>query len=406
MIILVCNAGSTSLKFKLYSMPEGRVLSHGRIERVGVKNDAIFQYVNDVTGWQVQVEKQDILHYRQGILRYLDCLTDKKTGVISQIQCIDRVGYKTTVSKGHMSVHELTKEVLDGMREWLPIAPLHNQAYLDTIDAMREQLPDALFIGCFETAFHRDIPLFRRLYGVPYEWYEKYGVQRLGYHSASHSYIASVLNERIGTKYRAASCHLGGSSSVCAILNGSSIDTSFGMSLQTGLIHANRTGDLDCEVVNYLRAIGVSEKEINKGIHSDGGLKGISGVSGDLRYVEDAAKCGNMRAMLAIDAFVDGIVRYIGSFHVEMKGLDTLVFTGGIGENSTLIRQLVCEKLDVLGVELDEKANQNVHGDAKISTPGSRVRIFVIPTDEEKGIADWTYRYGSHEEEQNRRDYV
>ena len=393
MIILVCNAGSTSLKFKLYAMPEGRVLARGKIERVGVRNDAVFQYINDVTGQRVEAEKQDVPDYRQGISRYLRCLTDKHTGVISSVQCIDRVGYKATVSKGYMAVHELTEDVLEGMRAWLPIAPLHNRAYLDTVAAMREQLPDALFLGCFETAFHRDIPLCRRLYGVPYEWYEKYGVQRLGYHSASHGYIASVLKEKIGSEYKAASCHLGGSSSVCAILNGGSVDTSFGMSLQTGLIHANRTGDLDCEVVPYLRAIGVSEEDIDRGIHSEGGLKGISGVSGDLRYVEEAAAQGNARAQLAVDVLVDGIVRCIGGFHVEMEGLDTLVFTGGIGENSALVRRLVCRKLSVLGVQIDEEANQCVHGDTELSAPASRVRVFVIPTDEEKGIADWTYRY-------------
>ena len=393
MKILVCNVGSTSLKFKLYQMPEGRVLARGRAERVGSRDDALFGYNNDVTGFAIDEEKQDIPSYSVGVRRFLDCLTDSDHGVIGKIADIDRVGYKATVSKGHMAVHEIDEAVLQGMRDWLPIAPLHNQGYLDTIAVMREQLPEAIFIGCFETAFHRDIPLCRRLYGVPYEWYERYGVQRLGYHSASHGYIASVLREKLGPHYRAASCHLGGSSSVCAIRDGKSVDTSFGMSLQTGLIHANRTGDLDCEVVPYLRAIGVPEEEIDAGIHTRGGLNGISGVSGDLRYVQAAAEQGNERAKLAIDVFVDGIVRYIGGFHVEMEGLDTLVFTAGIGEKSALIRRLVCEKLAVLGVKLDEEKNAACKGEAELSAPDSKVRILVIPTDEEKGIADWTYRY-------------
>lgn len=393
MKILVCNVGSTSLKFKLYQMPQGIVLARGRAERVGSRGDALFGYNNDITGFSIDLEKQDIPGYSVGVRRFLEHLTDKEHGVIEKIADINRVGYKATVSKGHMAVHEISEAVLQGMRDWLPIAPLHNQGYLDTIAVMREQLPDAIFVGCFETAFHRNIPLCRRLYGVPYEWYEKYGVQRLGYHSASHGYIASVLEKKIGPRYRAVSCHLGGSSSVCAIRDGVSVDTSFGMSLQTGLIHANRTGDLDCEVVPFLRAVGMPEAEIDAGIHTKGGLNGISGVSCDLRYVQAAAEQGNARAQLAIDVFVDGIVRYIGGFHVEMEGLDTLVFTAGIGENSALIRRLVCEKLAVLGVKLDAEKNAVCRGEADLSAPDSRVRVLVIPTDEEKGIADWTYRY-------------
>ena len=393
MNILICNCGSTSLKFKLYSMPAVEVMAHGKIERIGVANDAIFQYVNDRTGYKEEVEKQNIPSYREGIERFLICLTDKGCGVIEKVKDIDRVGYKATVSKGFLGVHELTDEVVQGMRDWLPIAPLHNKAWLETIAAMREQLPDAVFLGCFETAFHRNIPLCRRLYGVPYEWYEKYGLQRLGYHSASHGYIASVLNERYGKQYKAVSCHLGGSSSVCAIQDGGSVDTSFGMSLQTGLIHANRTGDLDIEAIPFLRAMGVPENEIDAGIHDKGGLMGISGVSGDLRYIEEAIEQGNERAKLPGDVFVDGMVRYIGGFHVEMSGLDTLVFTGGIGENSALVRRLVCEKLAVLGVRIDEQANGTSHGDADLTGRDSKVRILVIPTDEEKGIANETYRF-------------
>lgn len=393
MKILVCNCGSTSLKFKLYCMPECEVMAHGKIERLGVENDAIFQYVNDLTGEHEEAEKQHIRNYREGIMRFLSCLTSKDKGVISKVSDIDRVGYKATVSKGYLGIHQMTPEVIQGMRDWLPIAPLHNKAWLQTVEAMRQQLPDALFLGCFETAFHRNIPLYRRLYGVPYEWYEKYGLQRLGYHSASHGYIASVLNKRLGTQYKAVSCHLGGSSSVCAILNGMSVDTSFGMSLQTGLIHANRTGDLDVEAVAFLKAMGADDKEIDEGIHARGGIQGISGISGDLRYVQAAYSKGDQRAALALDVFVDGIIRYIGSYYVEMEGLDTVVFTGGIGENSAIVRQKVCQKLKVLGVKLDQEKNKKQHGDMDLTSLGSKVKILVIPTDEERGIANETYRY-------------
>jgi acetate kinase len=258
---------------------------------------------------------------------------------------------------------------------------------------MREVLPDALFIGAFETAFHRDIPQERRVYGVPYEWFEKYGIQRLGYHSASHGYMADLLNETNAGKYRAISCHLGGSSSVCAILDGKSIDTSFGMSLQSGLIHANRVGDMDCDLVYFLKHEGLSEQEISDGLLKNGGLFGISGVSNDLRYIEEAANQGNERAKLAIDVFVNGIVHYIGAFYVELGGLDTLIFTGGIGENAVSIRKLVCEKLGVMGVKLSDEKNRQCRGKAEISSEDSLVKILVIPTDEEIGIARRTFEF-------------
>ena len=277
------------------------------------------------------------------------------------------------------------------MEDWISLAPLHNRAYLDAIAVMRSFLPKARFIGCFETAFHRDIPLERKLYGVPYEWYEEHGVQRLGYHGASHGYIADVLNER-GRNYKAISCHLGGSCSVCAIENGKSVDTSFGMSLESGLIHANRVGDMDTSMAYFLRSEGLSDEEILKGFQKQGGLLGISGVSNDLRYVLEAAEQGNRRAQLAVDVFVTGIVHYIGAFAMDLGRLDYLVFTAGIGEHSPEIRRRVCGKLGLLGVRLDEE--KNAQNDMEISAPDSPVRVLVIPTNEELGIARRTFAYG------------
>lgn len=394
MKILICNVGSTSLKFKLYDMPACTVLSQGKVERVGSEDDAIFQYENLLTGKTVTEEKIAIPDYRFGIEKYLGWLTDAKDGVIAAISDIERVGYKTTLSKGHFGTHELTDEVLAGMHEWLPLAMLHNTGYIQAIEVMREVLPDAIFLGCFETGFHREIPLARRMYGVPYEWYEKYGVQRLGYHSASHGYIADVLNEKTGGKpYKAISCHLGGSSSVCAIENGKSIDTSFGMSLQSGLIHATRVGDMDCDLFEFLRHEGLTDEQIHEGFEKKGGLLGISGVSSDLRYIEEAANAGNERAKLAMDVLVNGIVHFIGAFYVDLGGLDYLVFTAGIGENSDTLRRMVCEKLGVLGVVLDESKNAGHRGAGDLTGKGSRVRVLVIPTNEELGIARRTYEY-------------
>ena len=390
MKILVCNVGSTSLKFKLYDMPDARVLAQCGVERVGSDHDAIFRYENCLTGQKIAFDKADIPNYESGIRLFLDYLTGADMGVISAVTEIERVGYKATLSKGHFGIHELDEEVLQGMEDWLSLAPLHNRAYLYAIAVMRGFLPEARFIGCFETAFHRDIPLERKIYGVPYEWYERYGVQRLGYHGASHGYIADVLNEQ-GRDYKAISCHLGGSCSVCAIENGRSVDTSFGMSLESGLIHANRVGDMDTSMSYFLRSEGMSDEEILQGLQKKGGLLGISGVSNDLRYVIEAAQNGNERAKLALDVFVTGIVHYIGAFAMDLGRLDYLVFTAGIGEHSALLRERVCEKLGLLGVKLDKE--KNAQNEEVISAADSAVRVLVIPTNEELGIARRTYEY-------------
>ncbi len=295
------------------------------------------------------------------------------------------------LSRGYYGVHELTEPVLQGMRDMYAAAPAHNGPYLAAIEALRAVLPEAMFVGAFETDFHRTIPLDRCVYGVPYEWMEKYGVRRMGYHGASHSYVASLLNEWEGKKYRAISCHLGGSGSICAIENGESRDSSFGFTLQTGLIHNNRVGAMDADIIHYLRAQGLSDEEIEHGMTKDGGLKGISGVSGDLRYVLEAAEAGNERAKLAVDVYVTGIIRYIGAFAAELGGLDCLAFTGGIGENSAVIRKMVCERLEYMGVRLSARRNTKEKGDRSISKKHSKVRVYVIAANEELGVARTTY---------------
>ncbi|MBQ9823100.1 MAG: acetate/propionate family kinase [Solobacterium sp.] len=390
MKVLVCNVGSTSLKFKLYEMPAAEVLAVCGIERVGSDHDAIFRYERCSDAQKDSFDKADIPDYETGIRLFLKYLCSENFGVISEINEIERVGYKATLSKGHLGVHELDDEVMQGMEDWISLAPLHNRAYLAAIRVMRTFLPEARFIGCFETAFHQTIPMERKIFGVPYEWYEKYGVQRLGYHGASHGYIADVLNEK-GTEYTAISCHLGGSCSVCAIENGKSADTSFGMSLESGLIHANRVGDMDTSMSYFLKDEGLSDEEILQGLQKKGGLLGISGVSNDLRYVIEAAEKGNERAQLAVDVFVTGIVHYIGAFAMDLGRLDYLVFTAGIGEHSAYIREKVCAKLGLLGVRIDDEKNK---ADAEdISTENSAVRVLVIPTNEELGIARRTYSF-------------
>lgn len=388
MKVLVCNAGSTSLKFKLYEMPACTVLATGKVERVGSCDDAIFGYCNTATGYRVDAGKMNIPDYAVGINKFLFELTQGKGAVLTDIREIERVGYKSVLSKNHYGIYEIDEAVMQGMRDFLPLAPVHNSAYLKAIETVQAVLPDARHVGVFETAFHRDIPLERKIYGVPYEWYETYGIQRLGYHGASHGYIADCLNAE-KKEYKAISCHLGGSASICGILNGKSVDTSFGMSLETGLIHANRVGDMDPTMIHFLKQVGLSEEEILQGCQKKGGLLGISGVSNDLRYVLEAADGGNERAKLAVDVFVTGIVHYIGAFFLDLGGLTDLVFTAGIGEHSDRIRAMVCQHLGSIGVKLDAEANQK--NAPIISAPDSAVTVRVIPTDEELGIARRTY---------------
>ncbi len=389
---LVCNAGSTSLKFKLYEMPQQTVLSAGKVERVRSTTDAIFHYENCLTKEKIKLEGQSIPDYAAGIDKYLSCLLSASVGVLKALEDISCVCFKSVLSKGYYGVHELTDEVLAGMEEMLPVAPAHNIPYLEVIRLMKKLVPGARLIGSFETAFHTTIPLERRLYGAPYEWYEKYGLMRMGYHGASHRYVSEKTAELLGCrKFKMISCHLGGSSSLCAVQDGKSVDTSFGLSLQTGVIQAERTGDFDSFAIPYLMKKGLSLDEIFTQLSKNGGLKGISGVSGDLRQVQEAADAGNERARLAIKVYVNGLIKTIGAFYVELGGLDAVAFAGGIGENSSMLRQMVCGALRHLGIKLDYNANQENR--QVISSADSDVKVFVIPTDEEAVVSRQAFEY-------------
>ena len=392
MKVLAANVGSTSLKFKLFEMPEETALCEAKIERVGSRDKAIFAYGSLVTGKHYRLEGQCIPDYTTGIRMFLEALVSGEYGVIKSAGDIDRIGFKTVLSKGFYGVHELTDAVMDGMRDYLFVAPVHNAAYLEAIGQFNNLLPDVPKIGVFETAFHTTIPIERRIYGVPYEWYEKYGLMRMGYHGASHGYIAQE-SCAYGKAGRVISCHLGGSCSVCAIQDGRSVDTSFGFSLQSGLIHANRTGDADPYMIPFLKSEGLSAEEIEDGLSKHGGLLGISGVSNDMRDLQSAAESGNERARLAVDAVVRGIIKQIGAFYAELGGLDQLVFTGGIGEHSAFVRNAVCSQLRHLGIELDEEKNSASESVGVVSAAGSAVLVTVVPANEELGVARETAAY-------------
>ena len=385
MKILVCNAGSTSLKFKLWEMPEQTVLAEGRVERVG-SDRAIFRY--DSGDWSEWQEPLSIPDYSTGIQLFLDALCGGKAPAIQTLREIEAIGFKTVLAKGFYGVHELTDDVLDGMRAYLSVAPAHNSCYLEAIAAFRRLLPGVRQVGVFETAFHQTIPLARRIYPIPYEWYERYGVMKMGYHGASHGYIA----RRLSGYRRVISCHLGGSGSICAILDGKSVDNSFGFSLQAGIPHASRTGDMDVYIVPFLLDQGLSMEEIFDGLGKNGGLRGISGTSGDMRDIEEAVRNGSERAALAIDVMAESILRYIGAYIVELGGLDALAFTGGIGENSVRLREKIANGLSFMGARIDERQNASESGERRISADNSTISIFVIPANEERVVVEETYK--------------
>ena len=385
MLILICNAGSTSLKFKLWRMPELQSLAEGKVERVG-SDSAIFHY--RCGGFNVDREGLSIPDYTAGIRMFLDALAAPEGGAVAALSEIEAVGFKTVLSKDHYGVHFLTEDVLEGMRAYFPVAPAHNGPYLEAIGVFEALLPDVPRVGVFETNFHRTIPLERRIFPVPYEWYEKYGVMRMGYHGASHGYIA----RRLAGKRRVISCHLGGSASICAILDGKSVDNSFGFSLQMGIPNASRTGDVDAYLVPYLLGEGLTLEEIYAGFGKNGGLKGISGTSGDMRDIEAALAAGSERARLALDYYANAILNYIGAYYMQLGGLDALAFTGGIGENSARLRGRIMERLGHIGVVPDEAANREGRGDRLISAPDARGEVQVIAAGEELMVVRETYR--------------
>ena len=392
MYVMVCNAGSTSLKFKLFDMPQEKVLAESKVERIGRKDNGIFSYKSLLSGKKIFQEKVDISTYTEGIKMFLNCMLsdDAEIGVLDDINKIGRVGFKTVLAPGY-SINVINEDVENKMREFLDVAPAHNGPYLEAISHFRKLLPNAVLVGAFETAFHETIPFERKIYAVPYEWYEKYGLQRMGYHGASHSYVSETVEETFGTTGKMISCHLGGSCSICAIDNGKSVDTSFGLSLQNGVCHANRCGDIDAYIFPFLHNRGLSDEEILYGLEKNGGLLGISGVSNDMRELREAALQGNKRAALAIEHFENGIIKYIGAFEAELGGLDTLVFTGGIGENDSELRKYVCTKLAHFGIELSDPPEKINDRTILLSSATSKIKVLVIPANEELGVARKTY---------------
>ena len=388
--VLVPNLGSTSLKYQLLDMDGERVLARGKIERIGSAQAIVTTW--DAEGKPTQ-HTTAIPDHRAAIQLLIDRLCRG-----SEPETIDAVGFKAVHGgpryRGSFVVDDA---LLDAMKEFVPVAPVHNPVYIQAMEIFREVLPGVRMVAVFEPGFHSTIPERAYVYGVPREWQEKYGVRRYGFHGSSHRYISQRVPEilsRPGTGLRLVSCHLGGSSSICAIQNGVSVDSSFGFSAQSGIEHAARCGDLDPFVVlHVMEKEKLTAAQIGEMLCKKGGLLGISGLSSDLRDLEEAAARGHARAALAIEVMVYEIKKFIGAFSAIMGGLDAVAFAGGIGENSPQVRSNVCRGLEFLGLDLDEEKNGEVgHSDRIISDPGSKVAILVVYTNEEIVVARETMR--------------
>ena len=385
MNILICNVGSTSLKYQLFAMDQGeKVLASGGAERVGTGKSE-FYWKNSLSGESGRFSKP-LPSHREAIGCMIDALT---SGVIKNLDEVNCVGFKVVHAKGVSGVQYLTEDVLAAMAAFNSVAPAHNPPYIAAIRQFRELMPDTPLIGSFETAFHQTMPPKAYLYPIPAELAKKEGIRRYGFHGASLEYLSTWAAEKMGrSDLRLVCCHLGGSSSICAVKNGKSIDTSLGMSLQCGIMQNNRIGDMDPYVIFHLMGCcGMSAEEVKTMLQSKSGFLGMSGgKSGDLRDVEEAALAGDENCKNALDSYCYNIKKYIGAYSAAMGGLDAIVFGGGIGRNGKTVRSAALEDMEYLGIKLDENKNLCAVGD-DISAEGSKVRIFVVDTNEEIIVA-------------------
>ncbi len=381
MKILVANLGSTSFKYSLYDMDDERLLARGRVERIGEASSPCQISIGDFK----KEENVSAPDHGIAVRECLRQLTDPETGVLKDSSEIAGVGFKAVFAKGYTGVQRVTDDLLAAMEEFNAVLPAHNPPYVRAMRMLKKSLPDIPLVAAFETGFHEEIPTRNRYYGVPFEWAQQYGVRRYGFHGASHRYIATRCREIFGADKRIVSCHLGGSSSVCAIANGKSRASSMGGSPQTGLLNNNRCGDFDPFWCSYLmKKLNVSLDELLQTLATKSGLLGLSGVSGDVRDIAARRDAGDERAKLALEVFVGDVRRYIGASLVELGGADLITFAGGIGEFRADVREMVLDGLDDLGIVLDKEANSKIYGvESKISAPTSRIEIWVVPTNEE-----------------------
>lgn len=390
MKILVLNCGSSSVKYKLIEL-EGNaqnVLAEGGVEKVGLPDSFLkFKY----NGEKVTV-KASMPNHNVAIRIILDNLTSAKYGCIKDFDEIDAVGHRVVHGgeKFNSSVL-ITDEVIAKVKECYSLAPLHNPVNIAGIEAISEVLPEVPQVGVFDTAFHQTMPDYAYMYALPYEAYEKYGVRRYGFHGTSHRYVAKRACDFLGLEYekqRIITCHIGNGGSITAVKDGKSIDTSMGLTPVEGLMMGTRCGDVDPGALLYLQEkLGLGIDEMQNLINKKSGVMGISGVSSDMRDIENAIAEGNKRAALALKMYEYRIVKYIGAYTAALGGVDVIVFTAGVGENQCISRGEVCHQLEYLGIDFDDEANKVRGEEIVLSKPSSKVKVVVIPTDEEYMIA-------------------
>ena len=389
MKILVLNCGSSSIKYQLFNMTDRSVIAKGGVEKLGMKGSFLKHIRQD---GQVVVFEGEILDHKIGIEYILGVLTNEKYGCMKGLEELDAVGHRVVHGGERFNASALlTEEILEEVTKCIDIAPLHNPPNLKGIRAMEELIPGIPQVGVFDTAFHQTMEPKAYMYGIPYVLYKKYGIRRYGFHGTSHRYVTKRACELLGVDYntqKIISCHLGNGASVAAVKNGKSFDTSMGFTPVEGLVMGTRCGDLDVGVVNFImekEEIGLRSASTLFNKHS--GMLGISGVSSDMREIEMAKKSGNERAALALEIYNYKVKKYIGSYVAAMGGLDILIMTGGIGENADTTREGISSDLECLGITLDYAKNKGFRSEGIISTPDSKVKIIVVPTDEELVIA-------------------
>ena len=388
MNVLVINCGSSSLKYQLINSDTEAVLAKGLCERIGIDGRLVYQK----TGLDKEITEAAMPTHKQAIQLVLDALVNPNTGAIANLSEIEAVGHRVVHGGEKFATSTvLTDEVIAAIEECNDLAPLHNPANLIGIRACQELMPNVPMVAVFDTAFHQTMPDVAYMYGLPYEYYEKYGVRRYGFHGTSHSFVSKRAAEIVGKNYedlKIIVCHLGNGASICAVDHGKSVDTSMGLTPLEGLIMGTRSGDVDPSILDFIaQKENLTLPQVMNVLNKKSGVEGISGVSSDFRDIEAAAKEGNKRAALAQKTFAYRVIKYVGAYAAAMNGVDVICFTAGLGENDCKIREMVMNNLGYLGVEVNVEVNNATRGkEAVISTADSKVTCLAIPTNEELAI--------------------
>ena len=388
MNVLVVNCGSSSLKFQLINSETEEVAAKGLCERIGIDGRLVYQPTNG----EKEVTEAPMPTHTEAIKMVLDALVNEKTGVLKSLDEVEAIGHR--VLHGGAKISDsciINDEVISVIEECCDLGPLHNPANLMGIRACMELMPGKPNVAVFDTAFHQTMPEEAYLYGLPYEYYEKYKVRRYGFHGTSHSFVSKRAAEVAGKPYedlKIIVCHLGNGASLSAVKNGKSVDTSMGLTPLEGLIMGTRSGDMDPAIMEFIaKKENLDIAGVMNVLNKKSGVLGLSGVSSDFRDIEEAAEAGNDRAAKALAAYNYRVVKYIGAYTAAMDGVDVIAFTAGLGENGKSMRKAVCEHLSYLGIKIDDEANSVRGKDIVISTPDSKVKVMVIPTNEELAIA-------------------